>query len=79
MHPSPHALPPALLRIGSSTRVVAVTARAHAQKYSHGFPGGLRPLDPPEKRPRRTRRPVSLSPSDSARKMMPTPLDEALQ
>eukprot|EP00969_Alexandrium_andersonii_P266878 11794436-Alexandrium_andersonii.AAC.1 len=42
------------------------------------FPGGLRP-PPPEKRLRRARRPVSSPPSDSARRVMPTPPDEALK
>eukprot|EP00969_Alexandrium_andersonii_P365467 15466309-Alexandrium_andersonii.AAC.1 len=44
------------------------------------FPAGLTPPGPPpEKRLRRARRPVSSSPSDSARKMTPNPPDEALQ
>eukprot|EP00969_Alexandrium_andersonii_P135987 6016780-Alexandrium_andersonii.AAC.2 len=35
------------------------------------------PPDPPEKRLRRAHRPVSSSPSDSAREMTPNPPDEA--
>eukprot|EP00969_Alexandrium_andersonii_P225328 9952071-Alexandrium_andersonii.AAC.1 len=49
-----------------------------AYGWSHiaSSPGGSAPLDPPEKRLRRARRPVLSSPSDSTRKMTPNPPDE---
>eukprot|EP00969_Alexandrium_andersonii_P196173 8667187-Alexandrium_andersonii.AAC.1 len=44
------------------------------------LPGGATaPPDPPEKRLRRARQPVSSSPSYSARKIAPNHPDEALQ
>eukprot|EP00969_Alexandrium_andersonii_P116481 5149848-Alexandrium_andersonii.AAC.1 len=43
------------------------------------FPGEAPPPGHPENRLRRARRPVSLSPQNSARKMVPNLADEALQ